>query len=90
MALYRIAADVGGKAVVDRVGKRSRKALERMLGTAPGVKFEDVGFVVQMLFAEMAGATRMVLEAGASAAMVRRLREGLVVMCLGYLRGMAV
>jgi len=89
MALYKIAADVGGKAVVERMGKRSRRALAGMLETAlvkgQGARFGDVEFVAQMLFAAMAGTTRMVLEAGASVAMVKKLREQLVVMCLGYL-----
>lgn len=38
-------------------------------------------FAVEMMCAAMAGATRYVLEAGASPAMIRGLREHLVVLC---------
>jgi hypothetical protein len=41
-------------------------------------------FVALMLYSAMAGATRAVLEAGASAKMVVRLREELPALCQGY------
>jgi AcrR family transcriptional regulator len=83
-ALYRIAADVGGPALVKRAGQRLRKALEAMLQTAPGTESPPDRFVIEMMFAAMAGATRSVLEAGASPAMVRKLREHLVLLCQCY------
>jgi AcrR family transcriptional regulator len=84
-ALYRIAAELGGVKLVKSVGERSSRALETMLVTAPGVHFEDAKFVARMMMATMAGTTRAVLEAGASAATVKRLREHLVLLCLSYL-----
>jgi AcrR family transcriptional regulator len=88
-ALYRIAADVGGPALVKRTGERSRKALEAMLRTAPDAVSHDHRFAVQMMFAAMAGATRSVLEAGAPPGMVRKLRDHLVLLCQSYILALA-
>jgi AcrR family transcriptional regulator len=85
MALYRIAAEVGGPALVKQTGQRSQKALEAMLRTAPDVVLRPDKFAIQMMFSAMAGATRSVLEAGASPAMVRKLREHLVLLCQSYM-----
>jgi len=85
-ALYQIAADVGGPALARRMGQRSRNALEAMLQTAPDVASTPDSFAVEMMFASMAGATRYVLEAGASPAMIRNLRQHLVVLCQSYMK----
>src|SRR5580700_104438 len=66
MALYQIAADVGGPTLVKRAGQRSRKNLEAMLQTAPDAVSPPDRFAIGIMFAAMAGATRSVLEAGAS------------------------
>jgi hypothetical protein len=86
LALYQFAADVGGPALVKRLGQRSRKALEAMLLTASDIASPPDKFAVEMMFAAMAGATRHVLEAGASPAMIRSLRHHLVVLCQSYMR----
>jgi AcrR family transcriptional regulator len=86
LALYQFAADVGGPALATRVGQRSRKALEAMLQTASDITSPPDKFAVEMMFAAMAGATRYVFEAGASPAMIRGLREHLVVLCQSYMR----
>ncbi|HEX7797217.1 MAG TPA: TetR/AcrR family transcriptional regulator [Vicinamibacterales bacterium] len=86
VALYQCAADVGGPALAKRLGQRSRKALEAMLQTAPDIASPPDRFAVEMMFAAMAGATRYVLEAGASPAMIRNLRLHLVVLCQSYMR----
>jgi hypothetical protein len=67
------------------MGQRSQKALEAMLRTAPGVVLRQERFAIQIMFAAMAGATRSVLEAGASSAMVKHLRDHLVLLCQSYL-----
>jgi AcrR family transcriptional regulator len=85
-ALYQIAADVGGPALVKRLGQRSRKALEAMLQTASDITSPPDKFAVEMMFAAMTGATRYVLEAGSSPAMIRSLRQHLVVLCQSYMR----
>jgi AcrR family transcriptional regulator len=86
LALYQIAADIGGPALVKRVGQRFRKAFEAMLQTASDIASPPDKFAVEMMFAAMAGATRHVLEAGASPAMIRGLRQHLVVLCQSYMR----
>jgi AcrR family transcriptional regulator len=88
-ALYRIAAEVGGPALVKRTGQRSQKALEAMLRTAPDAALPQDKFAIQMMFAVMAGATRSVLEAGASPAMVRKVRHHLVLLCQSYMMAVA-
>jgi AcrR family transcriptional regulator len=89
MALYGIAAELGGAAVVRKITKRSQTALVMALQAAPSVIFEDAAFTAMMLSAAMAGSTRAVLEAGAPPRMVRQLRRELVVLCCGYLKGAA-
>ena len=86
VALYRIAADVGGPALAKRAGQRFRRALEAMLQTAPDIASAPDPFAVEMMCAAMGGATRHVLESGASPAMIRGLRQHLVVLCQSYMR----
>jgi AcrR family transcriptional regulator len=86
LALYQFAADLGGgPALVKRVSQRSRKALEAMIQTAPDIEAPPDKFAIEMMFAAMAGATRYVLETGASPAMIRGLRQHLVVLCQSYM-----
>jgi hypothetical protein len=77
---------VDGPALAKRAGQRSRRALERMLSTAPELVGPPDRFAIQMLSAAMSGTTRYVLEAGASPAMIRDLRRHLVVLCHAYLK----
>ncbi|MGZ5835575.1 MAG: TetR/AcrR family transcriptional regulator [Rhizomicrobium sp.] len=88
-ALYRIAAEVGGPALVKRTGQRSEKALQALLRTAPDAVLRQEKFAIQMMFSAMAGTTRSVLEAGASSAMVRNLRDHLVQLCQSYMLALA-
>ena len=88
-ALYQLSADVGGPALVKRTGERSRKALEAMLKTAPDAASQPEIFAIHMMFSAMAGATRSVLEAGATPVMVQKLREHLVLLCQSYMSAVA-
>lgn len=88
-ALYRIAAEVDGPALVRRAVQRSLKALEAVLKTAPEAVLGHEKFVIQMLFGAMAGTTKSVLEAGASPAMVENLRHHLVLLCQSYVAAAA-
>jgi AcrR family transcriptional regulator len=88
-ALYRIAAEVGGPAIARRTGQRSQRAMEAMLRTAPDAVALPDKFAIQMLFAAMAGTTRSVLEAGAPPAMVRGVRDHLVLLCQCYMMAVA-
>lgn len=84
MALYRIAAEIDGPVVARRTIARSSMALNKALKRAPDSMSGYDKFAIQMLFGAMAGTTKSVLEAGASAALIRRLREHLVLMCQAY------
>jgi AcrR family transcriptional regulator len=85
VALYKVAPDVGGTDLVKRVGQRLRNAIEMMLQTAPDVELPADKFAIDMMLAAMSGAMRSALEAGASPAMFRKLREHLVLLCQSYM-----
>ncbi len=77
MALYATAVGLEERALVNKAGKRARAAMASMLATAPNTKFADLPFTSLILFSSMGGATRAVLEAGATPRMVRLLRKQL-------------
>jgi AcrR family transcriptional regulator len=85
VALYKVAPDVGGLALVKRVTQRMRKAIMRMVASAPDTKIAPDEFAIQIMLAAMSGAMRSVLETGGSPAMMRKLREHLVVLCQSYM-----
>jgi AcrR family transcriptional regulator len=85
VALYRVAGDLGGPALVKRASQRSRKAVGAMLQTVTDVKFPPDKFAVDIMLSAMAGAMRSLLEAGPSPATVRKSREQLVLLCQSYM-----
>jgi AcrR family transcriptional regulator len=85
MALYATATGRKATALVNKVGKRAQVALASMLASASDAQFSDLPFTSLMLYSAIGGATRAVLEAGASAKMVRSLREQLVLLGRGFL-----
>ena len=85
IALYKVAPDVGGPALVKQTGQRLRKAIEAMLLTAPDLKLSPDRFAIDMMLSAMSGAMRSALEAGASPAMFGKLREHLVLLCQSYM-----
>ena len=85
VALYKVAPDVGGPALVKQTGQRLRKAIEAMLLTAPDLKLSPDRFAIDMMLSAMSGAMRSALEVGASPAMFRKLREHLVLLCQSYM-----
>ena len=85
VALYKVAPDVGGPALVKQTGQRLRKAIEAMLLTAPDLKLSPDKFAIDMMLSAMSGAMRSALEAGASHAMFRKVREHLVLLCQSYM-----
>ena len=84
-ALYRISTDVGGPALVKRTVDRSRKALAAVIQTAPELSQPPDKFAIEMMLSAMSGAVRSVLEAGATPAMVAKLRKHLVLLCQSYM-----
>ncbi len=86
VALYRVAGDVGGPALVKQVNQRSRKAVEAMFETASDIKSLPDKFAIEIMLSAMAGTMRSLLEAGPSpAATVRKAREQLVLLCQSYM-----
>jgi AcrR family transcriptional regulator len=85
IALYKVAPDVGGPALVKRTGQRLRKAVESMLLTAPDLKLSPDRFAIDMMLSAMSGAMRSALEAGASPAIFRKMRGHLVLLCQSYM-----
>jgi AcrR family transcriptional regulator len=74
VALYAVSANAEANALMQRLRRRSLKALAGMLTAT-----------AETLYAAMAGATRATLEGGATPKMVRSLREQLTVLCSAYL-----
>jgi len=85
VALYNVAREVGGPALVKRGMRRLRKAIEGMIQTAPDIEAQPNNFAIEMMLAAMSGAMRSVLEAGRSVVMRRKLRENLVLLCQSYM-----
>jgi hypothetical protein len=85
VALYKVAPEVGGPAVVKQTGQRLRKAIEALLLTAADLKLSPDRFAIDMMLSAMSGAMRSALEAGASPAMFRKVREHLVLLCQSYM-----
>ncbi len=85
LALYRIASELGSEKLIARLRKRSLVAMVAMLKTAPEGSPPELEFATFMLFSAMAGATRAVLEAGAPAAMTRKLPRHLTLIGQSYL-----
>ncbi len=85
VALYKVAADVGGPELVKRAGQRMRKAVEAMLNTAPDTKSAHDTFAIDTMLAAMSGTMRSMLETRPSPATVRKQREQLVLLCQSYM-----
>src|ERR1700674_4785582 len=75
-----VASESGGEAGWQSSQKRPELRCRPCLKTAPRIRFSEVDFTVFMFFAALAGATRAVLEAGASQKMVENLRSHLVLL----------
>ena len=60
------------------------RALTTACAEAAGATLGEMEFVALILYSAIAGATRSVLEAGASEMMVVRLRQELLVLCQAY------
>ena len=85
VALYKVAPDIGGPALVKQTGEQLRKAIEIMLQTAPDVEAPPDRFAIDLMLSAMSGAMRSALEAGASPVMFRKLRQHLVMLCQSYM-----
>lgn len=90
VALYQVAADIGGPALLKRISQRSRKAVETMLQTAHDIKTPPDKLAIDIMLAAMAGAMRSLLDVGPSPATIRKAREQLVLLCQSYMAAATV
>jgi AcrR family transcriptional regulator len=85
VALYSAAEFGDAQAILADVRKRGTAAIIRMLRSAPGARFPDVETTVMVLYTALAATMRVVLESGASKAMVAATRRELVLLAEGLL-----
>jgi AcrR family transcriptional regulator len=88
VALYRIAAEVGGGAIVDRMRRRCESAIAAMLQTSNLRARADVNFVAHMIFLTMAGTLRGHLEGKTPPRKTGKLREHLSKLVLAYCKAL--
>lgn len=86
-ALYAVAAEVGGEAVVVRLTQRSQLALCEMLATATDRRFADLAPISFVLSTSVVGPVQALLASGAPAEVVDRVRAQLSIMLSAYLGG---
>ena len=85
VAPYKFSLDVGGPAIAKKAIQRMRKAADAMIQTAPDAEPPPDKVAVDVMFAAMGGVMKTMLESGASAAVVRNMRDQLVLLCQSYL-----
>jgi AcrR family transcriptional regulator len=86
-ALYAVAAEVGGDAVVTRLTQRAQLALCEMLATAADRRFADLAPISFVVSTSLVGPVQALLASGASAGVVDRIRAQLSIMVSAYLGG---
>lgn len=86
VALYRIAAEVGGRLIAERTQKRYEAAVTAMLQTANLRASADVTFMAHMIYLIMAGSLRGHLESNAQLRATQKLREHLTKLVTAYCR----
>lgn len=88
VALYRISLSMGGYARLDEIRKRCQAAITAALQTANLPASADLRYMARMIYLAMTGAIRGDLEGKASFTTVRKLKEHLVKLVIGYCRAM--
>jgi hypothetical protein len=77
--------DISVALLVKQAGQWLRKAIDAMLLSAPDLKLPPDRFAIDMMLSAMSGAMRSALEAEASPARFRKVREHLVLLCQSYI-----
>ena len=85
VALYRIAADLGGPTLIKGFNQRSRKFVEAMLQTARDIKVPPDKFAIDLMLSAVSGAMRSLLETNPTPATVRKSKQQLVLLCHSYM-----
>lgn len=89
-ALYGVACDVTGSAVVMRLAQRSQLALCELLATAPDARFDNLALVSFMLASALVGPVQGMLELNMPPAFAAEIETHLIAMASAYLQRMAV
>lgn len=84
-ALYAVASEVRGEAVVARLTQRSQLALCEMLATASDRRFADLAPISFVLSTSVVGPVQALLASSASASIVERVQGHLIAMVSAYL-----
>lgn len=90
IALYAVAAQVGGTDIVARMTQRSQLALCDVLAGASDAKFDDLRTVSFVLTTALVGPVQGLLAMGAPAAMAKSVTAHLIGLTKAYLRASAV
>jgi AcrR family transcriptional regulator len=89
-ALYAVAAEVGGEALVHRLAMRSQVALCDMLATASDCRFQNPALVAFMISTAAVGPVQALLATNAHAEQAIAVRAHLTTMVASYLRASAL
>lgn len=89
-ALYVVASEVTGSAIVMRLAQRSQLALCEMLGSAADARFGNVMLVAYMLATAIVGPVQAALELSLPPAFIAEIETQLVEAATAYLRRVAV
>lgn len=84
-ALYAVASEVQGEALVARLTQRSQVALCDMLATAADRRFADLAPISFLLSTSVVGPVQALLALSASRPVIDRVQEHLVAMVTAYL-----
>jgi AcrR family transcriptional regulator len=84
VALYQVSSDIGGPAIAKKAIQRMRKAADAMFATASDAGPPD-RIALDVTFAAMGGVMKNLLESNSSRAVVRNMRDQLVLLCQAYL-----
>lgn len=90
VALYAVAAELGGAQVVARMTQRSQLALCDVLACASDARFDDIRTISFVLSTALVGPVQGLLSMGAPSPMVNSVTEHLVQLATAYLRACSV
>jgi AcrR family transcriptional regulator len=89
-ALYAVAAELGGEAVVNRMAMRSQLALCDMLATAADCRFQNPAVIAFMISTAAVGPVQALLASNAPADLAATVRTHLTAMMMSYLKASAL
>jgi AcrR family transcriptional regulator len=89
-ALYAVAAEVGGEAIVNRMAMRSQLALCGMLATASDCRFQSPAVIAFMISTAAVGPVQALLASNSPPEFAATVRAHLKTMMMSYLKASAL